>query len=292
VLAEPLKLKGAAPDSGTRLAVPPASPEERSGVEQASAGHDGFGGEHDGFEKDATPRDDHTDALALDSDGRKREPGARLRLYAPRAVISVAARAGGDEPWTPLAEFEFTLEQETAAVITEPGFARRGLRLDWSGEPRIRAAAHFAPDYSPLDPELDVDRIRELFVTAWNAWTAKGPVSDVTVKDVDFGYSRLRLDDIGWSAPHLMISYAEPGLKITNRADRPLMYETRSPFSAWGGPYVLAPGKTHVFKVASSIEYRQHTGRSQTYTIPVGAQCEYRFPPSGGEPSLFQIRQR
>ena len=287
VLAEPLTLEGAAPEPGTRLAVPQDSPADAGGgVKQTSA-------EHDGFERDAKPRDAHADDTASAmADESGSVPGAKLTLEVPRLMISLAARARAADDWTPLAEFSFKIAQATHAAITEPSFARRGLRIVWDDHPGIEATGHFAPGYTPENAELNVERVRELFTTAWRAWVASGTVSEVAVADIDFGFSRLRLDGIAWSDPHLMLSYAEPGFKITNRTKAPLMYETRGPFSRWGGPYTLPPGQTHEFRVASPIQYRQHTGRSQMFTIPVGSQCEFRTSPSGGEPSLVRIRQR
>jgi predicted esterase len=219
-------------------------------------------------------------------------PAARLSLDAPKVFISVAARSNAKDRWTEVAEFRFTIHQEADAIITQTGFARRGVRLEWSGDPRLTVEAHFVSGYAPENTRLDTDRIREMFAAAWKAWTASGPVAQVAVADVDFGDSRLRLDDISWSEPGLMISYAPPGIKIVNRSADSLVYEARGPFSGWGGPYRLAPGDSHEFPVASSIEYRQHSGRADAwYTVPVGAVCEFRSSPRGGLPSLFRIRE-
>jgi hypothetical protein len=214
-----------------------------------------------------------------------------LTLRAPRVIVSIAARARESDAWTALVECEFSLEQQMHVLISPSSFADRTVKLVWGGDPQLTADSRFARGYAPENPAIDVEKIRTRFLEAWHAWTAGGPVSEVAVADVDFGHSRLRLDEIAWSKPHLMISYAEPGLKITNRTRQPLVYETRSPFSRWGGPYSLAPGQTHEFKVASPIEYRQHTGRSRTFTLPVGSLCEFRNSPRGGEPMLYRIRQ-
>jgi poly(3-hydroxybutyrate) depolymerase len=216
-----------------------------------------------------------------------------LTFEVPKAIISLAIKTDPESSaWTPYAEFEFQVSQNVTASVVRPNYRSRALRFEWSGDSVIQASGRFAPNYKPRNSELRIAEIQQLFSRGWRAWTRAGPVLQMKVPDVDFGYSKLRLDEVHWSAPHLLIGFTKPGVKITNRSQEPLVYQTRGPYSSWGGPYRLETGKSHVFAISHPLVYRRKVDAGfEKYTLPAGSHSEFRIPKSGGRPAMFQARE-
>ncbi len=214
----------------------------------------------------------------------------KLRFDVPKAVVSLAIKTDPKKSdWTPCAEFEFQVAQAAEASVLSPSYASRVLRMDWHDNPDIKAQGRFAPGYQPRNPQIDVKRMQTLFHRGWTAWTGRGPAAEVPIADIDFGASKLRLSEVGWSPPHLYAVFAEPGVKISNSSDIPLVYETKGPYSDWGGPYTLKPGNSDDFEVATPLLYRRRIhGDFRMFTLPVGTHSEFKAPSQGGPPQLFQ----
>ncbi|HXY33584.1 MAG TPA: dienelactone hydrolase family protein [Planctomycetaceae bacterium] len=234
---------------------------------------------------------------AAGSDSASGSPPAATRPFefvVPKAVISVAIKENPSASnWTPYAEFDVDLVQRATATMLHRGFSERALRIDWAGEPEVKATAHFAPGAAPKNSDIQTDKLREMFVAAWRNWTHNGPASQVPVSDVDFQYAKLRLDGVNWSPPVLSVLFDEPGIKITNSSNAPLIYETKDLYSPWSSEITLAPGKSHEFKVSEPLLYRRVVNGefAQTYTLPVGLQYEFRSLPTGGQPNLYRVRE-
>ena len=112
------------------------------------------------------------------------------------------------------------------------------------------------------------------------------------IPDLDFGLTKLRLSEARWAAPWLGVTFSAPGVKITNSTDKPLAYETKGPYSSWGGPYTLAPGKTHRYDIAYPMTWRTRiAGQQSAYTLIPGTHSEFRVPRGGGNPELFKARE-
>ncbi|MEX2288201.1 MAG: hypothetical protein WD648_13990, partial [Planctomycetaceae bacterium] len=215
-----------------------------------------------------------------------------LRISAPKVAVSLAIRPDPQAKWTPFAQIDFSVAQEAVALVEVPNFRTRTLLFEWKGEPIVEATARFAPDYKPQDSTIDVQKIRGLFLDAWRGWTQTGPLAEAPVNDIDFGFTKLRLKNAEWTGHHLMLSFAEPGIKITNNSDVELVYETKAPETRWGGPYTLAPGKSHDYPVAYPLLYRQkQNGQYRTFTLPAGMDFEFRSAVAGTPPGLFQARE-
>ena len=217
--------------------------------------------------------------------------GRSFEFVVPKAVIALSVKQDAAGPSKPYADLEFDLAQRAEAAVVRRGFSLRTLSIRWSGEPRIKVSARFAAGYTPKNSEIHNDKLNDLVTESWRAWTHDGPASQVVVPDLDFGYSKLRLDGAEWSPPVFSVLYDEPGLKITNSSKVDLVYEAKDIYSAWGGPYTLKPGKSDEFKIFDPMLFRRKVGDQfvQTYTLPVGSHCEFRSPPGGGSPNLFQV---
>jgi len=218
---------------------------------------------------------------------------AMLQFDVPGIVISLAIKTDPKKAdWTPYAEFKFNVAQQVRVSVSRLNYESRAIRMDWFGDPKIKAVGRFASGYKPQAPGLDVEQIRKLFVRSWTAWTSSGPVAKLPVSDVDLGYTKLRLSDVGWSNPHLYAVFAAPGVKITNSSKILLVYETKGPYSGWGGPYTLEPGKSHEFPIGYPLTYRRQTAAGLvTFTLPAGTHSEFRVPKDGGEANLYKARE-
>jgi hypothetical protein len=217
-----------------------------------------------------------------------------FEFVVPKAVISIAVKESPNATkWTPYAELDVDLVQRATATLLHRGFSERALRIDWAGDPEVKASAQFAPDAAPKNRQIENDKLREMFASAWKAWTHNGPASQVPVQDVNFQYAKLRLDGVDWSPPVLSVLFDEPGIKITNSSNSDLVYETKDLYSQWSSEIKLAPGKSHEFKVSEPLLYRRMVNGefTQTYTLPVGLQYEFRSPPTGGQPNLYRMRE-
>jgi hypothetical protein len=58
---------------------------------------------------------------------------------------------------------------------------------------------------------------------------------------------------------------------VTNRGTEAVEYEVRGAFTPWGGPYKLAPGESHDFKVNYPVILRQKSqGGEVTHSLTMG----------------------
>ena len=86
--------------------------------------------------------------------------------------------------------------------------------------------------------------------------------------------------------------FGPAGVKITNSSDRPLVYETKGPYSGWGGPYTLKPGAAHDFPIAYPMVFRRQVDAGyQMFTLPAGSHSEFRTKVAGTAPQLFKARE-
>jgi len=300
VLAEPIQVSGrAVPESVSEPAAEPAEtdveqPEknssdvqtpdtastENTSTESVSDGRPGKqSGDADGATAENNPED-------RDATGPK-----PIVFSAPRLRFVMKVRTDPLAEWVPYGEFIIGLEQAAVARLMSPQPDTRALQLEWSGAPDVSLT--FKPaDSKPETGQINRVILESIFREAWQGWTGLGPASQTLIPDLDFGLTKLRLNDAGWSAPWLGITFSPPGVKLTNSTDQPLIYETRGPYSSWGGPYTLEVGKTHRYDIAYPMTWRTRTGGMQSeYTLIPGSHSEFRIPRKGGKPELFRARE-
>jgi predicted peptidase len=215
-----------------------------------------------------------------------------FEFVAPKLLIEVSINENPSAPqWKPYAHFEYDLTQAADVTLMQRGFAERALRLGWTGKPQVKASGHFAKGYAPKNPQIDNDKLRDLFALSWIAWMQTASATQVVVPDVDFGYAKLRLDGVHWTPPVLSVLFDRPTLEITNTSKVDLVYETKDVDSAWSEPYTLKPGKSHAFKISDPLLYRRVAGGRvvQTYTLAAGSHFEFRPSQNGGVPDLYNV---
>ena len=217
---------------------------------------------------------------------------AEILIEAPKVLISTALREGPDSEWQPYAEFDISVSQRARLELRMPSFRSRLFEMKWVGPAEIQVEGRFASEYKPQNPEINLDRVAEMFRHGWNHWTHSGPAAERHIPDLAFGRSRLRASQIGWKAPFVFAAFSAAGIRLTNASQQPLTYQIKAPHSGWGGPYTLQPGKSHTYPVPYWMLFRRRVDdRYRLFTLPAGSHSEFREPRTGGPPQLFQARE-
>ena len=217
-----------------------------------------------------------------------KESGA-FQLRLPKAELLVSTQAEGSQKWEPFARFDLTVAQTVLTDLKKPAYDVRQIQLSWDETPEVTAEGAFVAGIDPADKTLHIDRLSEEFVKCWKTWTQASPAAEAQIPDVAFGLTKLRVQDVDWKAPVIAARLTPAGVRVTNSADVPFTYETKGPYSGWGGPYTLQPGKSHQFDIPFPLIYRRSTPTGQeVYTLGGGTHSEFRVPKKGGPPQLFQ----
>ena len=216
-----------------------------------------------------------------------------MQFQAPGLLFKVSTRDGGAESdWNPFVNMEFSVNQDTVTSLQRVDNERRALQLQWEGETEVSVEASFADGYQPADNTINKDFLVELFRDSWKRWIGQGPASQTIIPDFDLGLTQLRLTNISWKSPALSITFSPPGVTLTNSSKENLVYETKGPFSGWGGPYTLEPGKSHDYPISYPLIYRRRIdGEYVQYALAPGSHSEFRLPQAGGSPRLFKARE-
>lgn len=216
-----------------------------------------------------------------------------MQFQAPGLLFDVSIRDDAAAPdWKPFASMEYSVNQGTVTSLQRIDNERRALQLRWQGETEISVQAAFADSYAPADTSINSDALVEVFRDSWKRWTGQGPASQTIIPDIDLGLAQLRLTDVSWKSPALSITFSPPGVKLTNSSTEDLVYETKGPFSGWGGPFTLKPGKSHEYPIAYPLIYRRRVdGEYIQYALAPGSHSEFRIPQAGGPPRLFKARE-
>lgn len=216
-----------------------------------------------------------------------------LKFQLPELKIAIAYKPNKETPkFLPFADLKIALVQGAVPKLHRPDFESRMFQLNWTGDADIKVTPTFAESYKAENTEIDNEHLTELMQTSWKGWAGHGAASQTPIPDLEFGIAKMRLDEVSWKSPFLGVSFAPPGVKLTNSAKEALVYETKGPFSDWGGPYTLEPGKSHELPISYPLTYRQRSGDQVfVYTLAPGSHSEYRVPQIGGKPQLFKARE-
>ena len=207
-----------------------------------------------------------------------------------KLAVSIKTDPEGHQ-YRPCAEFDLTLRHSFDAKLVKPTELTRAVSLAPEGPPQVEAKGRFVSDYQPQETQIDSEKVQKLFADGWDEFINSGGPPKADVPDIDFGYTKMRADDAGWRAPDLYAQFGPPGVKISNSSDKSLVYETKGPYSGWGGPYTLKPGATHDFPIAYPMVYRRKMGTGyQMYTLPAGSHSEFRTKETGKPEDLYQAR--
>lgn len=206
--------------------------------------------------------------------------------------IALSIRPEAKAEWQPLGVISIELGQGAKTQMVQADRDTRAIQLNWVGKPTATATATFAPGYVAMDKTVNNEKLSVMAEKSWQAWTGLGPASQSPIPDLDFGKTKLRLQEVTWTAPWLGVTFGPAGVIITNSSEQPMEYETKGPYTPWGGPYTLQPGKTHDYKIAFPLTYRRKVGQGfEQFTLAPGSHSEFRPPQGGGPPRLFRARE-
>jgi hypothetical protein len=221
------------------------------------------------------------------------DASGKMQFDLPALTVSIAMKPDAKSTeWKPFAEVQFDIQQPAAPSVLNPSLTSRAIEMKWDAEPTIKATARFAPGYEAEDKELKTEQMEQLFATSWKEWTQSSSSAFVTIPDINFGYTSLRLKDVAWHSPSLEATFGKPGVNLANLTKETFVYETKGPYSAWSQPFSLRPGESTHFNIAYPLLFRRVTADNlvEMYTLPAGSYSEYRVPLSGGKAQLFQAK--
>ena len=211
---------------------------------------------------------------------------------ARQAKVLISMRTDKTAAYKPCVELDVTLRQLFTPRLIKPKELTRAVALSPEGPSQVELKGRFAAGYEPQEPNIDNERLQGLFAAGWDEYVTSGGPPQAEIPDIDLGYTKLRAVDAGWKAPDIFAVFGPPGVKITNTSDKALVYETKGPYSGWGGPYTLKPGATHDFPIAYPMLFRRRVANTyQMFTLPVGSHSEFRTKVPGTPESLYKARE-
>ncbi len=214
-----------------------------------------------------------------------------LHFKLPQVAMQISTRTPSTRKWEPYAQFDVMIDELVTIGLQKVTHERRALEMQWQEGRTITATGAFAPGVMATDTTINSDSFVAAFKENWQAWTGSGPAATAAVPDVEFSTTKLRLQKLGGPAPVLTGVFEIPGTRITNFSDEPLLYEIRGPYTVWGGPYTLEPGKTHEYQFPHPLTYRQSAGSVwESFTLVAGSYSIFRTPKQGGPPRLHSSK--
>jgi poly(3-hydroxybutyrate) depolymerase len=222
-------------------------------------------------------------------------PGSSPQLQAPQLKLFVSIKADrSSSGWKPYAEFDVSLRQSFEPKLVKPTELTRAVSLTPDKSAQIEVKGRFAPGYEPQEPQINNERLQALFAAGWEDFVNGAGTLEARLPDVDLGFTMLRAEDAVWSSPDVYAVFGPAGVKLTNTSDKPLVYETKGPYSGWGGPFTLKPGDTHDYQIAYPLIFRRRAATStgyQMFTLPPGTHSEFRTKISGTPEALYKARE-
>ena len=217
------------------------------------------------------------------------------QLAAPQMKLLVSFKADRSSTgWKPYAEFDVSLRQSVDPQLVKPTELTRAVSFALDAPAQIEVQGRFSQGYEPQDPQIDDSRLKALFAAGWKDFINGAGTLEARIPDVDLGYTLLRASDAVWSSPDVYAVFGPAGVKITNTSDKSLVYETKGPYSGWGGPYTLKAGDTHDYPIAYPLIFRRRAATAtgyQMFTLPAGTHSEYRTKISGTPEALYKARE-
>lgn len=234
--------------------------------------------------------------IALSATGEQSESSGTaipLAFRIPRATVEVSTKAQTpDAKWTPFAAFDLQIGETLQASLQRPNHEHRLLDLAFQTGASIEGTGRYVAESVPPQTPLDAERFVSLFRESWTTWTQNQPTAATVVPDVEFARTKLRMQSLGRVGVAVSGSFEIPTIKLTNLSEEPFVYETKGPYSDWGGPYTLKPGESQEYKIPYPLTYRRSGGKlNEVYTLFTGTHSEYRVPLNGGPPQLFTARE-
>jgi poly(3-hydroxybutyrate) depolymerase len=213
----------------------------------------------------------------------------QLKLSDLRMVVQIKT-SPDQQAWTRCAEFDIQMDYLARMWVGRPNFERRTFITDMASDPNVKVTARFADGYDARNPTLRNEDVAKIFATGWRE---EGPTQflhglcrESPAKDLELGSARVRLATATWRNSFVFLEYRLPRTRITNASDRPIEYQIRGLLTNWGGPFALAPGKSHEFPVPYPMIFRQGTSDGlESKSLPLGT--DFQIGPSTAASSVM-----
>ncbi len=218
---------------------------------------------------------------------------ADLKLGLPQSGVEVWVQTpAGTGDWQKYAVFDLAIQDGVLAKLERPTHSRRLLELNWDQHGMVTGSGRYVAEGTEGEAGINSERFVALFQESWQAWTRQGPAGATVIPDVQFGGTRLRINDLTVDGSSLETEFDVPTIKLTNLSEEPFRYQTRGPYSQWSETWTLEPGKSQEYQIPYPLTYRRvGEGPQEEYTLYTGTHSEYRVPVAGGPPRLFNARQ-
>ena len=233
------------------------------------------------------------EATAFDSD---RNALVRMDSDAVEMTIDHLPPEGDRPPgedWRRAAVLRLSLRQPIRASIRKNGAYRNFVAVAEGEEANIAPVSARAEVGETVDEELAASLLGE----GWDNWLdEEGPFSG-PLQDFELPGASLRIEEFATRAPApgarggvLLARFMVPDTSLENRSEFALTYRVRAePGGPWGGPFTLAPGETHTYKVRDALRFEQvgaAPGAGAATRLEVGASYQYRVPVGAVFPTL------
>jgi len=202
-------------------------------------------------------------------------------------VVSIKTESA-QKKFKPLAEFDMVMKQSFTPTLLKPTAQTRALALVPDEPLRVELKGGFVKEYAAENKQMDTQKIKQLLATGWDELISTDGVPQQEIPDINFGFTKMRAEEVGWRSPELYAVFGPPGIKITNASDAALVYETKGPYSGWSSPYTLEPGASHEYPVAYPMTFRRKIERGyQNYTLSPGSHSAFHLKSGAQAEGLY-----
>ncbi|MFH5803050.1 hypothetical protein [Alienimonas sp. DA493] len=235
---------------------------------------------------------------AIGGDSRE---NALVRMESDAVELTIDHRPdGGDRDggaWQRAGVVRLALRQPIRATVRRNGSYRNFLAVAEGEDAGIAALDARALVGDRIDGDLAARLVRE----GWDNWLDdEGPFSG-PLQDFDVPGAALRIEELNSRGPAsgatdglVIAEFIVPDTTLENRSELTLTYRVREePNGPWGGPFTLAPGEIHTYKVREPLRFEQLGAASTveaTRTLEVGQAYQFHVPVGAVYPTLDAAR--
>ncbi|MEZ6048813.1 MAG: hypothetical protein R3C11_25180 [Planctomycetaceae bacterium] len=222
---------------------------------------------------------------------------SRSRLTMPDVRLTLLTGSVVEERtvWEPWCMLDFDLTQLFDLSFVKPAHTLRELQVSFPERMQVQVESRSSQEGEVLP--IDKEVASEEFMTSLQSWLEKATRQTMVVPDLDMKSAGLRANKLQLNKGKLSVVYSTPVVRIVNTTDAPQRYRTRGPYTNWSQEWVLGAGETHQYTLPYPMLYqRQVNGVNELYTLPLGADVEFRWVEGDGSDDriarLFMKPQR
>ena len=210
-------------------------------------------------------------------------PSASMGISFPKLRTLISMRRVGERRWKPYVEVELQLSRDFELTVLHAGFSARGIRIREASELNFDATGRFVVGYEPQTKELNLKLLKSQLLKCLAEMQGRAESLSMRSKDLDLIGVPLRLERLDRAGGLFIVRQELPGIVVSNATKEPLTYEVRGPFTDWGRPRTIDPGKRHEYRVPYPLTWRRRLPTTTLfYTLPLGREASCRDTPTPG----------